>query len=110
VDVAPRMREIDVRGWLERLASAWERSDLATLQLYRIVTSEEEGAAIRKRLPRAKDHQVSIGVETIRTRAQYATVAFALTEFDARGSPVSSRREAYALEKQATGFVGRRAR
>ena len=110
VDVAPRMREIDVRGWLERLASAWERSDLATLQLYRIVTSEEEGDAIRKRLPRAKDHQVSIGVETIRTRAQYATVAFALTEFDARGRLVSSQRESYELEKQASGFVGLRAR
>ena len=110
VDVAPRMREVDVRGWLERLASAWERRDLATLQLYRIVTSEEDADAIRKRLPRAKDHQVSIGVERIRTRAQYATVAFALAEFDARGKLVSSQRESYELEKQASGFVGLRAR
>jgi len=110
VDVAPRMREVDVRGWLERLASAWERRDLATLQLYRIVNSDEEANAIRKRLPRAKDHQVSIGVETIRTRAQYATVAFALAEFDARGKLVSSQRESYELEKQASGFVGLRAR
>src|SRR2546428_672577 len=110
VDVAPRMREVDVRGWLERLASAWERRDLATLQLYRIVTSEEDAQAIRKRLPRAKDHQVSIGVERIRTRAQYATVAFALTEFDARGRLVSTQRESYELEKQASGFVGLRAR
>src|SRR5437016_5483477 len=110
VDVAPRMREVDVRGWLERLASAWERRDLATLQLYRIVTSEEDADAIRRRLPRAKDHQVSIGVETIRTRAQYATVAFALTEFDARGKLVSSQRDSYELEKQPSGFVGLRAR
>jgi len=110
VDVAPRMREIDVRGWLERLASAWERRDLATLQLYRIVTNEEEADAIRKRLPRAKDHQVSIGVERIRTRAQYATVAFALAEFDARGRLVSSQHESYELEKRASGFVGLRAR
>ena len=110
VGVTPRMREADVREWLDRLASAWERGDVWTLRLYRIVNSDEEVNAIRKRLPRGKDHQVSIGVETIRTRAQYATVAFALTEFDARGRLVSSQRESYELEKQASGFVGLRAR
>jgi len=110
VAVTPRMREADVREWLDRLASAWERGDLWTLRLYRIVNSDEEINAIRKRLPRGKDHQVSIGVETIRTKAQYATVAFALAESDARGKLVSSQRESYELEKQPNGFVGLRAR
>ena len=110
VAVTPRMREADVRDWLDRLASAWERGDLWTLRLYRIVNSDEEVNAIRKRLPRGKDHQVSIGVETIRTKAQYATVAFALAESDARGKLVSSQRESYELEKQPNGFVGLRAR
>ena len=110
VAVTPRMREADVRDWLDRLASAWERGDLWTLRLYRIVNSDEEVNAIRKRLPRGKDHQVSIGVETIRTKAQYATVAFALAESDARGKLVSSQRASYELEKQPNGFVGLRAR
>ena len=99
-----------MRDWLDRLASAWERGDLWTLRLYRIVNSDEEVTAIRKRLPRGKDHQVSIGVETIRTKAQYATVAFALAESDARGKLVSSQRASYELEKQPNGFVGLRAR
>jgi hypothetical protein len=110
VAVTPRMREADVHDWLDRLASAWERRDIATLRLYGIVTRDDEIAAIRTRLPRARDHQVSIGVETIRTSGQYATVAFALSEFDAHGKLVSSQRQAYELEKQASGFVGLRAR
>ena len=110
VGVTPRMREADVRDWLDRFASAWERRDLATLRLYGIVAREEEAEALRKRLPRGKDHEISIGVETIRTQAQYGTVAFALAEFDARGKLVSSQRESYELEKQPSGFVGLRAR
>ena len=110
VGVTPRMREVDVRDWLDRLASAWERRDLATLRLYGIVADEKEAAAIRKRLPRGKDHHVAIGVETIRTQAQYAAVAFDRAEFDARGKLVSSARESYELEKQASGFVALRAR
>src|SRR5437867_2093549 len=89
-DVSASSRRLPRPPPRTRWASGWERRDLATLQLYRIVTSEEDADAIRKRLPRAKDHQVSIGVERIRTRAQYATVAFALAEFDARGKLVSS--------------------
>jgi len=104
------MREVDVRDWLDRLASAWERRDLSTLRLYGIVADEKEAEAIRKRLPRGKDHHVAIGVETIRTRAQYAAVAFERAEFDARGKLVSSARESYELEKQASGFVALRAR
>jgi len=110
VGVTPRMREVDVRDWLDRLASAWERRDLSTLRLYGIVADEKEAEAIRKRLPRGKDHHVAIGVETIRTRAQYAAVAFERAEFDARGKLVSSARESYELEKQASGFVALRAR
>src|SRR5207249_1695241 len=109
VGVTPRMREVDVRDWLDRLASAWERKDVATLRLYRIVTSDEEAETIRKRLPRGKNHHVAIGIEKLRTQAQYATVAFSLAEFDARGKLVSSARESYALEKQASGFVALRA-
>ena len=110
VGVTPRMREVDVRDWLDRLASAWERRDLSTLRLYGIVADEKEAEAICKRLPRGKDHHVAIGVETIRTRAQYAAVAFERAEFDARGKLVSSARESYELEKQASGFVALRAR
>ena len=110
VGVTPRMREVDVRDWLDRFASAWERRDLSTLRLYGIVADEKEAEAIRKRLPRGKDHHVAIGVETIRTRAQYAAVAFERAEFDARGKLVSSARESYELEKQASGFVALRAR
>jgi len=104
------MREADVREWLDRLASAWERRDIPTLRLYGLVTGDDDLAAIRKRLPRDENHHVAVGVETIETDGQYASVAFTLAELDARGRLVSSQRESYELEKQGSGFVGLRVR
>jgi protein kinase-like protein len=110
VAVTPRMREADVRDWLDRLASAWERRDIPTLRLYGVVTGDDDVAAMRKRLPHEENHHVAVGVETIEIDGQYASVAFTLAELDARGRLVSSQSESYELEKQGSGFVGLRAR
>ena len=110
LEVTPRMSEANVRDWLGRLASAWERRDIATLQLYGIVKTEKDAEAVHERLLRNKAYSVSIANETIQTEGKYATVSFDRTEYDARGTLLSSQRESYALEKHPSGFVALRAR
>jgi hypothetical protein len=68
VAVGPRMSEADVRGWLERVAAAWQRGDVATLRLYGIASGDPDGAR--------RGDTVTIVNETIRTDGPYATVAF----------------------------------
>jgi hypothetical protein len=108
VEVTPRMSEANVRDWIGRLASAWERSDVATLRLYGVVTSEADAEAIRKRRRRT-DSRVTITNESIKIEGRYATVAFDRAEFE-KGKLHSSRRESYELEKRPDGFIALRAR
>lgn len=110
LDVLPRMSEVNVRDWLERLALAWERKDIATLRLYGIVTGEADAAAVRQRVPWFGGYHVSTSNETIRTDGPYASVAFDHVEADGRGRVLASTRESYHLEKHPNGFVALRAR
>ena len=95
VTVAPRMTEIDVRGWLDRLVAAWERHDVATLRLYGVDDADDVRPGQR----------VAIVNERIRTDGPYATVAFDRAVRDADGKIVSTDRASYELAKQPSGFV-----
>jgi hypothetical protein len=105
VEVMPKMTEVNVRDWLARYTSAWQRKDVATLRLFRIVTGDPEAVALERYLDRFRGYQVVIGNESIRTDGQYASVAFDRNDYDGRGKLLGSRHETYRLEKQATGFI-----
>jgi hypothetical protein len=98
VTVAPRMTEADVSGWLERLAAAWERHDVATLRLYGL----DDADVVRR------GQRVSIVNERIRTEGPYATVAFDRAVRDPDGKIVTTGRASYELAKQPSGFVALR--
>jgi hypothetical protein len=98
VTVAPRMTEADVRDWLERLAAAWERDDVATLRLYGL----DDAHDVRR------GQSVSIVNERIRTDGRYATVAFDRAVREPDGKIVTSGRASYELAKQPGGFVALR--
>jgi hypothetical protein len=98
VAVAPRMTENDVRGWLERLAAAWERHDVATLRLYGLDDADDVRGGQR----------VAIVNEVIRTDGPYATVTFDRAVRDSDGRIVSTGRASYELAKQPSGFVALR--
>jgi hypothetical protein len=108
VEVSPRMTELNVHDWLDRLAGAWERKDVATLRLFGIVQGDAETEALRTRLSRYRGYRVAIANETIRTHGSRATVSFDLTELEGRGKTITSRRESYVLAKQPSGFIGLR--
>ncbi len=110
LEVAPRMSRTNVHEWLERFAAAWQRRDLATLELYGIAPTEAARNEWKRQLPRRDDHRIVIANEKIRTDRKYATVAFDLVELDERGRIVSSRTDSFALEKRADGFVALRRR
>jgi serine/threonine protein kinase len=108
VQVTARMTDVNVREWLGRVATAWERNDVAMLRLYGIETPAPKKAGLLGWLSGRR--RVSISNEAIRTDGRYASVAFDVSEVDRRGTVLSTRREAFELEKQPNGFVGLRAR
>ena len=110
VDVSARMTEANVHDWLERLGSAWQRRDLATLRLYGIVGDEAAAADVRSRFSRYDGARVTITNARIKTEGRYASVTFDRSDVDKRGKLLRSGTESYELEKRPSGFVGLRAR
>jgi hypothetical protein len=104
------MSDADVRDWLGRLASAWQRRDLPALRLLGVVGGGVDAGGDRDHLPPRDGYQVSFANEVIRTDGRYASVAFDRAMRDGRGRIVSTGRDAYALEKQPSGLVALRAR
>jgi hypothetical protein len=110
VEITPRMRETEVRDWLDRVTAAWRRGDLETLRAQGMVTSDAEAQALRRRVARDGQADVAIANETIETDGKYATVSFDRADFDGKGIVLSSRRQSYALEKHPDGVIALRAR
>lgn len=110
IAVSPRMTEANVREWLARLATAWERKDVAALRLYGIVTNDDQADEVRRWVSRHAGYHVAFREETIRAQGQYASVAVDRVDLDGAGRTISSRRESYELEKRASGFIVLRAR
>jgi hypothetical protein len=108
IAVAPRMSATNVREWLDRLVSAWQRGDVATLSLYGVVTGDADAEAMRQRFRRRRDHSFAIANERIRTSGQYADVAFDRIERDDAGKVVETVPQSFVLEKRADGFVALR--
>jgi hypothetical protein len=104
VAVSPKLSERDVRDWLDRLAGAWDRKDVPTLQLYNIVTDDAQASEVRRRLAHHERYAVEIVNARIGTKGSRANVAFDRVEFDG-SERLGSVHESYVVEKEPSGLV-----
>ncbi|MFN8545733.1 MAG: hypothetical protein U0807_16230 [Candidatus Binatia bacterium] len=108
IEVTPRMHEVDAREWLERLRSAWERKDIATLRLYGVVSSDAQAAALRKMLGSFEEYHVAFHDPRVEVAGAYATVHFKRTDTDGK-EPIGFAQQTYELEKRPSGLITLRA-
>jgi hypothetical protein len=110
VQVVTPMTEDNVRDWLARLETAFERSDITTLRLYGLVRTNAEAEAMRARLAGYKGARVAIGNELIKLNGRFASAGVDLAWIAKGGKILAAERRTYELEKQAGGLVALRGR
>jgi serine/threonine-protein kinase len=110
VQIVTPMTEDNVRDWLARLGSAFERNDVTTLRLYGIVRTNAEAESMRARLAGYKGARVAIGNELIKLSGRFATAGVDLAWIAKGGKILAAERRTYELEKQAGGLVALRGR
>jgi len=110
VQVVTPMTEENVRDWLARLGTAFERNDITTLRLYGMVRTDAEAESMRARLAAYKGARVAIGNELIKLNGHFANVGIDMAWLGKGGTILAAGRQTYELEKQAGGLVALRTR
>jgi hypothetical protein len=110
VQVVTPMTEDNVRDWLARLGTAFERNDITTLRLYGMVRTDAEAEAMRARLAPFQGARVAIGNELIKLNGRLASVGIDMAWLGNGGKILAAGRQTYELEKQPGGLVTLRTR
>jgi hypothetical protein len=110
VQVVTPMTEENVRDWLTRLGTAFERNDITTLRLYGMVRTDAEAESMRARLAAYTGARVAIGNELIKLDGRFASVGIDMAWLGKGGKILAAGRQTYELEKQPGGLVALRTR
>jgi Protein kinase domain len=110
VQVVTPMTEDNVRDWLARLGTAFERNDITTLRLYGMVRTDAQAEAMRARLAAYKGARVAIGNELIKLNGRFASAGVDMAWLGKGGKILAAGRQTYEIEKQPGGLVTLRTR